>query len=93
MDDPAAQKLVALYRDWRHSETTAQRRAIWERMLDIEADQVFTIGVISGTFQPVVVSDRLHNVPEDGLYSFEPGAFFGVYQPDTFWFGDIPAEE
>jgi peptide/nickel transport system substrate-binding protein len=86
VDDPAAQELLTLYRDWRRSETTAERRVIWEKMLSISSEQVFTIGIVSETAQPVVVSDRLHNVPEKGLYSFEPGAFFGMYQPDTFWF-------
>jgi peptide/nickel transport system substrate-binding protein len=36
----------------------------------------------------VVVSRRLRNVPDKGLYSFEPGAFFGRYMPDAFWFDD-----
>jgi peptide/nickel transport system substrate-binding protein len=26
------------------------------------------------------------NVPEKGFYNWDPGAFFGVYRPDTFWF-------
>ena len=25
------------------------------------------------------------NVPEHGIYNFDPGAFFGIYRPDTFW--------
>ena len=54
-------------------------------MLDLYADQVFTIGIVNGTQQPVVVGDALHNVPEKGLYGFEPSAFFGLYMPDTFW--------
>jgi peptide/nickel transport system substrate-binding protein len=36
----------------------------------------------------VVVNDRLRNVPGEGIYNWEPGAFFGVYHPDTFWFED-----
>jgi len=24
-------------------------------------------------------------VPEKGIYNWDPGAFFGVYRPDTFW--------
>ena len=35
--------------------------------------------------QPVVVSNRLHNVPEQGIYSWDPGAHFGIYKPDCFW--------
>jgi peptide/nickel transport system substrate-binding protein len=93
IDDPAAKELLSLYRGWRRSETTEQRRAIWEKMLAISAEQVFTIGIVCETAQPVAVSDRLRNVPEVGLYSFEPGAFFGMYQPDTFWFDDARSED
>ena len=55
-------------------------------MLDIHAEQVFTIGIVSGVPQPVVVSNALRNVPEKGIYNWEPGAYFGIYRPDTFWF-------
>ncbi|KFC73254.1 Extracellular solute-binding protein family 5 precursor [Bosea sp. LC85] len=85
---PEAQELVRLYQAWRSSVTHEERRAIWRTMLRINAEQLFTIGVVNGTLQPVVVSRNLRNVPEKGLYSFEPGAFFGRYMPDTFWFDD-----
>ncbi|WP_082359080.1 ABC transporter substrate-binding protein [Bosea sp. AAP35] len=85
-DVAEVRELVALYNGWRTSETRAQRRQIWQRMLEINAQQLFAIGVINGTLQPVVVSRDLKNVPQKGLYSFEPGAFFGRYMPDTFWF-------
>jgi len=88
IDDPEVAKLAELHRDWRRSTTREERRQIWEKMLAIQADQVFTIGVVNQTAQPVVVSNRLRNVPVRGLFSFEPGAFFGVYMPDTFWFVD-----
>ena len=57
-------------------------------MLEIRADNVFTIGIVSGVPQPVVVDDRLRNVPEKGIYNWDPGAHFGIYRPDTFWFED-----
>ena len=47
---------------------------------------------IIATLQPVVVTNRLHNVPDKAIYSFEPGAFIGVYMPDTFWFTEAAAE-
>ncbi len=92
VDDPAAQQLVDLHQAWRHSTTHDERRRIWEKMLEIQAEQVFSIGIVNQTAQPVVVSNRLRNVPSAGLFSFEPGAFFGLYQPDTFWFSDAPLE-
>jgi len=89
-DMPEVKELVRLYKEWRMSATRDQRRAIWHEMLRINAEQLFTIGVVNGTLQPIVVSKTLRNVPDKGLYSFEPGAFFGRYMPDTFWF-DQPA--
>lgn len=85
-DIPEAKELIELYKAWRRSTTHAERRTIWQRMLRINAEQLFSIGVVNGTLQPVVVAKRLRNVPEKGLFSFEPGAFFGRYMPDTFWF-------
>jgi peptide/nickel transport system substrate-binding protein len=38
------------------------------------------------------VNRRLHNVPEHGIYNFDPGAFFGLYRPDTFWFDGVEQE-
>jgi len=81
-----AKQLVELYRGWRHSTTHEERREIWQTMLKINAEQLFTIGVVNATLQPIVIAKTLRNVPDNGLYSFEPGAFFGRYMPDTFWF-------
>jgi peptide/nickel transport system substrate-binding protein len=44
--------------------------------------------------QPVVVNRHLRNVPQEGVFSWEPGAQFGMYKPDGFWFdtgGDASA--
>jgi peptide/nickel transport system substrate-binding protein len=84
-DIPAAEELLQLYHDWRQTIDTADRARIWHRMLGIFADQQFVIGTVSGVPQPVVVRDTLMNVPEKGLYNWNPGAFFGLYSPDTFW--------
>ena len=43
-------------------------------MLAINADQVFTIGIVNAALQPVVVRDNLRNVPAEGIYSFDPTA-------------------
>ena len=84
-DIPAAKELMQLYRAWRGSATTAEREKVWHRMLEIHADQQFVIGVVSGVLQPVVARTNLRNVPEKGLYNWDPGAFFGIYRPETFW--------
>jgi peptide/nickel transport system substrate-binding protein len=89
---PEVKELVALHKAWRRSATHQERKEIWRKMLRINAEQLFTIGVVNATLQPVVVSRALRNVPEKGLYSFEPGAFFGRYMPDTFWFDPTRAK-
>ena len=81
---PMVKELLTLYNDWKNA-TQEKRRKIWHRMLQIHADNTLTIGVVSGVPQPVVVDDRLHNVPQKGIYNWNPGAHFGVYKPDTFW--------
>ena len=51
------------------------------------SDQQFTIGLVANVRQPVVVMNNLRNLPQKGTYSWDPGAFFGIYRPDTLWFG------
>jgi peptide/nickel transport system substrate-binding protein len=89
-DDPAAKELLKLYRAWRDSVSTEERRASWTRMLDIWSDQVFTFGLVGETLQPLVISSRLRNVPEEGVYNWDPGAALGIYRPDTFWLDQPP---
>jgi peptide/nickel transport system substrate-binding protein len=84
-DIPEAVELMKLNAQWREAATRDERAKIWQRMLQIHADQQFVIGVIGGVAQPVVVRNTLRNVPEKGTYNFEPGAFFGIYHPDSFW--------
>jgi peptide/nickel transport system substrate-binding protein len=80
-----ALQLDQLYKKWSVATGDEEKARIWGAMLDIHADQQFTIGVVNTVPQPVVVSRRLRNVPESAIYSWEPGAHFGVFRPDTFW--------
>jgi len=81
----AVKQLTNLLNDWRHSASRAEQTRIWHMMLDIYSDNLFTIGILNGTKQPVVTAPTLRNVPATGIFSFDPGAYFGVYHPDTFW--------
>ena len=85
-DMPEAKELLSLFRSWQSAESTAEREAIWHQMLEIYSDQVYTIGLASGVYQPVVARTTLRNLPKEGVYNWEPGAHFGIYRPDTFWF-------
>lgn len=85
-DMPVVQELVKLNAAWHLATARAEREAIWQRMLAIHAEQQFNIGVVCCVPQPVIKRETLRNVPVKGIYNFDPGAFFGIYKPDTFWF-------
>ena len=82
----SAARLLELYQLWRKSTNKPEREAIWSEMLEIYSQEVFSIGIARETVQPVVVNNKLQNVPETGIYAWSPTAFFGIYRPDTFWF-------
>jgi peptide/nickel transport system substrate-binding protein len=88
IDMAEPRELFDLYSRWQTATSSDERTKIWQRILDIHADQVFTIGIVCCTKQPVVVNNRLRNVPKEGVYAWNPGAHFGVYLPDTFYFAD-----
>jgi peptide/nickel transport system substrate-binding protein len=85
---PEVTELLSLYNAWQRSQDSAERERIWRRMLTIHAEQQFTIGTVTGNLQPVVVHDGLKNVPAKGLYNWDPGAYFGIYRMDTFYFDE-----
>jgi peptide/nickel transport system substrate-binding protein len=85
-DLPAAKELLKLDAAWSGAKNAAERKAAWERMLAIHAEQQFIVGTVSGVMQPIVVSAKLRNVPAQGIFSWDPGAQFGMYRIDEFWF-------
>jgi peptide/nickel transport system substrate-binding protein len=87
-DLDAVKQLMALKDEWGKSADPAEQEAAWHKILSLWTDEVFTIGIVSGVENLVIVSDKLQNVPERGTYNFDPGAYFGVYKPDTFWLSD-----
>ena len=84
--DPGAIRLIELLHRWEAAESAGQRRDAWRRMLEIYADRVYSIGIVGGVIQPVVVNVRLRNVPKTGVWAWDPGGHLGIYRPDTFWF-------
>lgn len=85
IDMPAARELYDLYEAWMATGDDAQRERIWHRMLAIHAEQTFSIGVISGIFQPIIANKKLANIPKEGVFNWDPGAFVGLYRTETFW--------
>lgn len=88
IDMEVPRRLMDLYLAWRESRTVDERRTIWEEMLELYCDGVYSIGLVAGILQPLAVSNRMRNVPEEAIYNWDPGAQLGVWQPDTFFFVD-----
>ena len=86
VDMKLPKELLELYHAWIKSKNNEERAKIWRRILEIHADQVYTIGLVAQVPQPVVVSSELANVPDEGIFNWDPGAQFGIYRTDTFWF-------
>jgi peptide/nickel transport system substrate-binding protein len=84
-DMPAACKLMDYLREWETTTDPAVRRKAWDQILAVNADEVFSIGTVNGIRQPVVVGPKVRNVPKEGYHAWDPGGYFGLYQPDTFW--------
>lgn len=82
----AVKELVNLNNAWGRTDSFAYQTEIWQRMLQIHADQVFSIGLVSGVLQPIVVHKSLRNVPEKAFYNWDPGAYFGVHNMPAFYF-------
>lgn len=81
-------RLVVLNRQWEQAQDAKTQKLVWHKILDQYSDQVYSIGTINSVPQPIVISNRLHNVPKEGIYTWEPSSYFGVYRPDTFYFAD-----
>ena len=78
--------LLELYQRWKNTAAQKEKSKIWQKILKIHSDQIYSIGLVAAVLQPVVVSSRLRNVPLSAIYNWNPGAHFGIYKPDTFWF-------
>lgn len=88
IDMPAPLRLRELLETWTYAPSREVRVDVWHEMLDMFTDQVFTIGTVANVPQPVVVDNKLRNVPVRGMYGWDPGAHFGIYKPECFWFDD-----
>jgi peptide/nickel transport system substrate-binding protein len=88
-DLPEVKRLLILNDQWRNATNDQQRTDAWQKMLEIRAEGVFSIGTVSRVLQPIAVSNQLRNVPDVGLWNWEPNGYFGVYRPDRFWLEPI----
>ncbi|MEM9097701.1 MAG: ABC transporter substrate-binding protein [Pseudomonadota bacterium] len=85
-DVAEAARLLELFEAWSSAYSDEEKMAAWNEMLAIHADQVFVIGTVSRAPMPVVAASTLMNVPDEGLYAWDPGAQLGIHRMDEFFF-------
>jgi peptide/nickel transport system substrate-binding protein len=85
-DLPEAKRLMELYQEWTTASEPRQEE-IWHEMLKIYSGQCYTVGLVSGVLQPIAARQNLRNLPEEAIFNWEPHGQFGIYLPDTFWYG------
>ncbi len=86
VDMEKPKQLLALYDKWIDAKSPEVKIEAWREILEIHAEEVYTIGLVAEVPQPIVVASALRNVPEKGIYNWNPGAQFGIYRPERFWF-------
>jgi peptide/nickel transport system substrate-binding protein len=85
-------QLMALRAAWYQTANREERSEIWHKMLELHADNLPSIGIVSGVLQPIVVRNGLRNLPVDGLWNWNPGSHFGFYGLDhLYWDEDVTA--
>jgi peptide/nickel transport system substrate-binding protein len=80
---------VQLYQKLRAAPTAEQQRALMRKILDISAEQFYTIGVGSRTGGYAVVSNNFHNVPGTMNYAWKLGTP-AAYTPAQFFLAPPP---
>lgn len=90
---PSVKELATLEKAWMQTTAQEEKKRIWQRILELHSEQQFTIGIVCQVPQPVVANIHLRNVPEEGFYNLEPGAYFGIYRPDSFWYDNLNTAE
>ncbi len=70
----------------RTATTQEGRIAAGKEIVQQHKDNVYMIGIVRPPFQPVVVTNRTHNVLPEGLYSFATGRE-GITKTEQLWLG------
>lgn len=79
--------IVKLYEIWRQMRSTiddAKRVALGRQLIRSQAENLWGIGTVGRNRRPIIVSNRLHNVPAEGLWGY-PWLATVLHHPEQFF--------
>ena len=83
---PIVKELLALYEKMVATIDDAERNAIVDEILKIHAENVFGIGTVGKIMKPLLISNRLRNVPKENLVHGYDTIRLVPNNPETFYF-------
>ena len=79
--------------EWASAADPEVQTRIWREMLANHAENLWSIGTVSGALQPIIARNGLKNIPRKAVYSWEPTSMLGVYRMDEFFWDRTPGRE
>jgi len=89
------EEILSLWRTWKKMRQTgdpAERIRLGKEIVRSQAENLYGIGLVGGTMNAVLVSDRLKNVPGDGLLTGWPFGVASLYHAEQFYIEDPEKE-
>ena len=77
-------QLIAWWEVLRRTSDLEERVAMGKKILRSQAENLWVLGVIGLGPHPVIVSDRLRNVPRDGYWGWD-SRWSWPYYPETWY--------
>lgn len=78
--------LIEVWEELKYEVDESQIRRLADILLDSQAENLWTIGITTGGVKPVVVSNDLGNVLEDGTYTYDFLQYAQYSNADTWFF-------
>lgn len=84
---PEMQAAIDAWQSARRTGSDEDRAAACRAVVKAHIDNLWSIGTVGAFPQPVIISNKLHNVPETGLMTWDWG-YLARYQPEQFYLSE-----
>jgi len=81
---PGIRQLYNIWREMVRTTDEAHRTRLGTELIRSQAENLWGLGTIARMVRPIIVSHRLHNVPEQGLWGY-PWRATSLHHPEQFY--------